>query len=122
MTVTVEHLGAEYFQDSYSVHARLRAQRAVSRVIMPGATPAWLVTGYPEARAALADPRLLKMPPDWRPGGRDRLLSPAGEVRLDAAGGARRVVALAAEHAHPRPGVAAGAARSLSRQSGTPTR
>jgi cytochrome P450 len=66
MTVTVEHLGVEYFQDPYSAHARLRAQRPVSRVIMPGATPAWLVTGYAEARAALADPRLLKMPLDWR--------------------------------------------------------
>ena len=43
-------------------------------------------------------------------GGGDRLLSPAGAVRLDAAGGARRVAALAAEHAHPRPGVPAGAA------------
>jgi cytochrome P450 len=67
MTVTVEHLGTEYFQDPYSVHARLRALRPISRVIMPGGTPAWLVTGYTEARAALADPRLLKMPRDWRP-------------------------------------------------------
>ena len=67
MTVTVEHLGTEYFQDPYSVHARLRAQRPVSRVIMPGGTPAWLVTGYAEARAALADTRLRKRPPGWRP-------------------------------------------------------
>ena len=42
MTVAVEHLGAEYFQDPYSVHARLRAQRPVSPVIMPGGTPVWL--------------------------------------------------------------------------------
>ena len=42
------------------MHARLRAQRPVSPVIMPGGTPAWLVTGYAEARAALADPRLSK--------------------------------------------------------------
>ena len=67
MTVTVEHLGTEYFQDPYAVHARLRAQRPVSRVIMPGGTPAWLVTGYAEARAALADPRLRKMPLGWHP-------------------------------------------------------
>jgi cytochrome P450 len=67
MTVTVERLGAEYFQDPYSVHARLRAQRPISRVIMPGGTPAWLATGYPEARAALTDPRLRKTPPGWRP-------------------------------------------------------
>ncbi|HEX2823229.1 MAG TPA: cytochrome P450 [Streptosporangiaceae bacterium] len=64
---TVEYLGAEYFQDPYSVHARLRAQRPVSAVIMPGGTPAWLVTGYAEARAALADPRLRKSAPGWRP-------------------------------------------------------
>ena len=52
----VEHLGAEYFSDPYSVHARLRAQHPVAQVIMPGGTPAWLVTGYAQARAALADP------------------------------------------------------------------
>jgi cytochrome P450 len=65
--IVVEHLGAEYFQDPYSAHARLRAQRPVARVIMPGGTPAWLVTGYAEARAALTDPRLLKLPRGWRP-------------------------------------------------------
>jgi cytochrome P450 len=63
----VEHLGAEYFSDPYSVHARLRAQHPVARVIMPAGTPAWLVTGYAEARAALTDPRLLKLPKGWRP-------------------------------------------------------
>ena len=65
MTVTVEHLGSDYFQDPYSVHARLRAQRPVSRVTMPGGMSAWLVTGYAEARAALADPRLRKTMPGW---------------------------------------------------------
>ena len=34
---------------------------------MPGGTPAWLVTGYAEARAALADPRLRKSVPGWHP-------------------------------------------------------
>jgi cytochrome P450 len=63
----VERLGAEYFQDPYAVHARLRAERPVSAVIMPGGTPAWLVTGYAEARAALADPRLGKTVPGWHP-------------------------------------------------------
>src|ERR1700689_2329583 len=62
-----EYLGAEYFQDPDSVHARLRAQRPVSAVIMPGGTPVWLVLGYPEARAALADPRLHKTAPGWPP-------------------------------------------------------
>jgi cytochrome P450 len=65
--VVVEHLGAEYFSDPYSVHARLRAQRPVAHVIMPGGMPAWLVTGYAQARAALTDPRLRKLPEGWRP-------------------------------------------------------
>jgi cytochrome P450 len=64
---TVEHLGVEYFSDPYSVHARLRAQHPVAPVIMPGGTPAWLITGYAQARAALTDPRLLKLPKGWRP-------------------------------------------------------
>jgi cytochrome P450 len=63
----VEHLGADYFSDPYSVHARLRAERPVAQVIMPGGAPAWLVTGYAQARAALTDPRLGKLPKDWRP-------------------------------------------------------
>jgi cytochrome P450 len=63
----VEHLGAEYFADPYSVHARLRAQHPVAQVIMPGGTPAWLITGYAQARAALTDPRLRKAPKGWRP-------------------------------------------------------
>jgi cytochrome P450 len=62
-----ENLGAGYFQDPDSVHARLRAQRPVSAVIMPGGTPVWLVLGYAEARAALADPRLHKTAPGWPP-------------------------------------------------------
>ena len=63
----VEHLGAEYFSDPYSVHARLRAKDPVAHVIMPGGTPAWLITGYAQARAALTDPRLRKLPKGWRP-------------------------------------------------------
>jgi cytochrome P450 len=64
---TIEHLGADYFSDPYSVHARLRAEHPATRVIMPGGTPAWLITGYAQARAALTDPRLRKMPKDYRP-------------------------------------------------------
>jgi cytochrome P450 len=62
-----EQLGAEYFADPYSVHARLREQRPVAPVIMPGGGPAWLVTGYTLGRAALSDPRLLKLPRGWQP-------------------------------------------------------
>jgi cytochrome P450 len=63
----LEHLGPEYFADPYSAHARLRAQRPVAQVVMPGGWPVWLVTGYAQARAALTDPRLLKLPKGWRP-------------------------------------------------------
>jgi cytochrome P450 len=64
--MAVEHLGAEYFQDPDSVHARLREQRPVTPVIMPDGTPVWLITGYAEARAALADQRLRKNRPGQR--------------------------------------------------------
>jgi cytochrome P450 len=64
MAVAAEHFGAEYFQDPATVQARLQATGPVSAVIMPGGTPAWLVTGYAEARAALADPRLLRRAPN----------------------------------------------------------
>jgi cytochrome P450 len=65
--IAAERLGADYFQDPYSVHARLRAQRPVTPVVMPGGATVWLVTGYAEARAALADPRLSKQVPGWHP-------------------------------------------------------
>ena len=65
--IAVERLGADYFADPYSVHARLRAQRPVTPVVMPGGPGAWLITGYAEARAALADPRLSKHMPGWQP-------------------------------------------------------
>jgi cytochrome P450 len=66
--LAAEHLGAEYFADPYSAHARLRARRPVTQVVLPGSgTPAWLITGYAEARAALGDPRLRKSMPGWAP-------------------------------------------------------
>jgi len=65
--IAAERLGADYFQDPYTVHARLRAQRPVTPVIMPGGATVWLITGYAEARAALADPRMSKRMPGWHP-------------------------------------------------------
>lgn len=65
--IAVEHLGADYFADPHSVHARLRARRPVTPVVLPGGPGAWLITGYAEARAALADPRLSKHMPGWHP-------------------------------------------------------
>src|SRR6516165_7274138 len=65
--LAVERLGADYFADPHSVHARLRTQRPVTPVVLPGGTGTWLITGYAEARAALADPRLSKHMPGWHP-------------------------------------------------------
>ena len=65
--LAVERLGADYFADPYAVHARLRARRPVTPVVLPGGMGTWLITGYAEARAALADPRLSKHMPGWHP-------------------------------------------------------
>ena len=43
-----------------SVLRRLQAEAPVSRAVMWGSVPVWLVTRYEEARALLADPRLSK--------------------------------------------------------------
>ena len=60
---TTEQLGDGFVQNPYAVYQRLRAEGPVSRVVMPGGCPVWVVTRYADARAALADPRLIK---DWR--------------------------------------------------------
>ncbi len=59
MTQPVE-LGLDYIQDLHAANRRLREQAAAVQVIMPSGMPAWLITRYPQARAALADPRLGK--------------------------------------------------------------
>jgi cytochrome P450 len=60
---TTEQLGDGFVQNPYAVYQRLRAEGPVSRVIMPGGHPVWVITRYADSRAALADPRLIK---DWR--------------------------------------------------------
>ncbi|MFI2203119.1 cytochrome P450 [Streptomyces sp. NPDC020192] len=53
--------GDQLIRDPHPVYARLREQGPVHRVRMPGwDDEAWLVVGYEEARAALADLRLAK--------------------------------------------------------------
>jgi cytochrome P450 len=55
--------GDAFRTDPHPVYAELRARGPVHRVRPPGAGPeheTWLVVGYEEARAALADPRLAK--------------------------------------------------------------
>ncbi len=59
----IEHLDDGFVQDPHAVFGRLRAERPVTRVALPGGQPVWLVTRYADARAALAEPRLIK---DWR--------------------------------------------------------
>ncbi|WP_405589303.1 cytochrome P450 [Streptomyces sp. NBC_01190] len=55
--------GQEFVTDPYTVYGRLRAQGPVHHVNTPTSGEMWLIVGYEEARAALADPRLSK---DWR--------------------------------------------------------
>ncbi|MGP4000487.1 cytochrome P450 family protein [Streptomyces sp. 8N706] len=60
--VDLAALGEEFTRDPYPFYAALRARGPVHRIRMPEGTDAWLVVGYEEGRAALADPRLSK---DW---------------------------------------------------------
>src|SRR3979411_2943757 len=53
-------LGDEFFQDSHAATAMLRSEGPARPVILPRGLRAWLVTGYSDARALLADPRLSK--------------------------------------------------------------
>ncbi|GAB2836507.1 hypothetical protein GCM10022221_39570 [Actinocorallia aurea] len=48
-----------FFRDPYPLYARMREKCPVQRVD-GGRFPFWLITGYAEAREALADPRLSK--------------------------------------------------------------
>ena len=57
--------GDGFRRDPHTVYARLRERGPVHRVRLPrddGHHETWLVVGYEEARAALADPRLSKDP------------------------------------------------------------
>ncbi|MFI0737350.1 cytochrome P450 [Streptomyces sp. NPDC021100] len=64
-----------FARDPYPYYARLRARGPAARVELANGTHAWLVTGYREARAVLADPRFSNVPP--RAAGRPRPDSPA---------------------------------------------
>ncbi|MCV7029177.1 cytochrome P450 family protein [Mycobacterium sherrisii] len=55
-------LGRAFIQDPRAYYRRLNAEAPAHRVAIWGATQAWLITRYTEARAMLADPRLSK---DW---------------------------------------------------------
>ncbi|MDB1087215.1 cytochrome P450 [Streptomyces sp. ACA25] len=52
----------EFGADPYPAYAWLREHAPVHRAVLPSGVSAWLVTRYPDARQALADPRLSKDP------------------------------------------------------------
>ncbi|OXY99178.1 cytochrome P450 family protein [Streptomyces diastatochromogenes] len=61
--VDLGEFGDAFRRDPHPVYERLREQGPVHRVRLPGADEnyeTWLIVGYEEARAALADPRLAK--------------------------------------------------------------
>ncbi|MDN5381863.1 MULTISPECIES: cytochrome P450 family protein [unclassified Streptomyces] len=60
--IDLNEYGAKLREDPHSVYAELRALGPVHRVRLPPPAnyDSWLVVGYEEARAALADPRLAK--------------------------------------------------------------
>ncbi|MFI5778751.1 cytochrome P450 [Nocardia sp. NPDC051570] len=58
--IDLSGLGAGYVRDPYPFYARLRERGPVHRVLMPGGLEAWLVVGFEQARAVLADTRLSK--------------------------------------------------------------
>jgi cytochrome P450 len=70
--------GDAYYQDPAGFFARLRESGPASRVQAPGYGRAWVITGYADVRAALADPRLAKDVHRWPGGGRSRPSEAAG--------------------------------------------
>ncbi|WP_432093035.1 cytochrome P450 family protein [Streptomyces sp. bgisy100] len=58
--VDLAALGEDFTRDPYPVYAELRSRGPVHRIRMPEGADAWLVVGYAESRAALADARLSK--------------------------------------------------------------
>jgi cytochrome P450 len=71
-----------YFQNPVDFFARLRESGPVTRIRMPepDGRRAWLITRYAEARAALADPRLVTNMHHWPGGARFRPSEAAGGV------------------------------------------
>ncbi|MEU1309261.1 cytochrome P450 [Streptomyces cinnamoneus] len=68
-----------FARDPYPYYARLRDRGPAARVPLANGTHAWLVTGYEQARAVLADPRFSNVPPATA--GRPKPDSPAQRAR-----------------------------------------
>lgn len=60
VTVDLSAYGPGFFTDPYPYYARLREAGPVHEIILADGDRFWLIVGYDEARAALADPRLAK--------------------------------------------------------------
>ncbi|MFI5754951.1 cytochrome P450 [Streptomyces sp. NPDC051569] len=60
--IELEELGPDFNADPYPSYARMREAGPVHEVRHPRGGRFWLVVGYEEGRAALADPRLSKSP------------------------------------------------------------
>jgi cytochrome P450 len=58
--VQEEVIGPDFFDDPHKYYRRWRRNGPVFRVRRPNGLPHWLIIGYDEARAALADPRMRK--------------------------------------------------------------
>ncbi|MGW7084463.1 cytochrome P450 family protein [Streptomyces sp. NPDC054871] len=68
-----------FARDPYPYYARLRDRGPAVRVPLANGTYAWLVTGYEQTRAVLADPRFSNVPPQGA--GRPKGDSPAQRAR-----------------------------------------
>ncbi|MEV0186941.1 cytochrome P450 [Kitasatospora purpeofusca] len=77
MTTVLNPADPAFARDPYPYYAGLRAQGPAARVDLSNGTSAWLVTGYRQARAVLADPRFSNVPAP-RAGGSGRVGPAAG--------------------------------------------
>lgn len=59
-TEPIKLVDEDFYADPHIYYDRWRKHGPVHRVRFPGGAPCWLVLGYAEGRAALADPRLRK--------------------------------------------------------------
>jgi cytochrome P450 len=59
-TAEREELGENFVQDPHALNQRLRAEGPARPVVLPRGLRVWVVTRYPDVRAALADGRLHK--------------------------------------------------------------
>ncbi|MEU8887904.1 cytochrome P450 [Streptomyces sp. NPDC048442] len=79
MTVPLDPADPAFARDPYPYYARLRDRAPVARIPLANGTHAWLVTGYEQTRAVLADPRFSNVPP--KAAGRPKNDSPAQHAR-----------------------------------------